>query len=235
DNVLTLQFLRSALEASGHRCTTAVSGDMALACVEGADRFDLLLIDARMPGCSGVQTLGRIRAGTSPSRTTPALATTAADRTTHAPLREAGFVGVVSKPIGLDELAKVISRHVYADVVVGSFAGSESALLLDERAALRCAGNDQGIVAALRRLFAEELEALPGECARLCEQNNVEGLRDRLHRLAASAGFCGAVALSNSVAVTEAALAKSGSAADCPQLRCSLELAASTRSALDEI
>lgn len=232
DNGLTLQFLRSALETLGHRCSAAASGEQALACVDTHDRFDLLLIDARMPHCSGAQTLALIRNGSSPSRATPAVATTAADASSNAPLLQQGFAEVIGKPIGLDALAHVIGRHVVRDASIGACGDELPGPLLDDRVALGCAGDDQGIVDALRGLFAAELDALPRECAELCADNDADGLRERLHRLAASAGFCGAMALANAIARAEAALATPGVAADCPELATSLQVAASTRAAL---
>ncbi len=232
DNALTLLFLSSALTAQGHSCVTAPDGENAIACVEAGDRFDLLLIDARMPGCSGVETLQRIRRGASPSRDCPALATTAADLTAHDGLHDAGFSAVIGKPVGLDDLARIIAHHAAAGQSSRPPHGIAQEPLLDDAVALACAGNDQGIVAALRQLFAEELDALAAQCARLCADNDVAGLRDRLHRLAASAGFCGARALADAITRAEAALDDRGNATDLPELRCCLEVAASTRAAL---
>jgi HPt (histidine-containing phosphotransfer) domain-containing protein len=67
--------------------------------------------------------------------------------------------------------------------------------VLDDAQALSAAGGDMAIVAALRGLFATELDALPAEIEALAMRSDIAGLRDRLHRLDASAGFCGAPTL----------------------------------------
>lgn len=54
DDRSTLDLVRRALELDGHRVTTADDGLEALACLENAGPFDLLLTDVEMPGLDGV-------------------------------------------------------------------------------------------------------------------------------------------------------------------------------------
>jgi HPt (histidine-containing phosphotransfer) domain-containing protein len=54
---------------------------------------------------------------------------------------------------------------------------------------------------ALRDLFARELEALPAEIAAIAARRDKVAMRDRLHRLDASAGFCGAPAVVRAAAM----------------------------------
>lgn len=66
---------------------------------------------------------------------------------------------------------------------------------LDDEQARRAAGGDMAIVAALRALFVGELAALPAEIEAMAQRDDRDALRERLHRLDASAGFCGVPAL----------------------------------------
>jgi len=189
DNPVSLRFFADALAQLGASTALARDGVETVACASRT-RFDLLLLDARMPGLDGAEALARIRAGSGPSQRTPALATTAeAGAAVRSRLVEAGFADVIAKPVTVDALRAALARHLPA---TGSAAGSHE---LDDARALAATGGDASILAALRGLLIAELDALPAEIARFGERGDVAALRDRLHRLDASAGFCGAPAL----------------------------------------
>ena len=205
DNPLTLQFFGDALAAIDIACTRAADGKLAIGLA--AHRcFDLLLIDARMPGLDGRQTLHAIRSGDGASCNTLAIATTAADDVPPAELLDAGFVDVITKPIDLASLRARLSRHLLPASTVDAGHHSNVSALFDDTRALAAAGNDAAIVVALRGLLAGELDALPAEFAELARNRDRGGMRERLHRLAASAGFCGAPALAAAVARLRVAL-----------------------------
>ena len=199
DNPVSLRFFADALEAFGFDCTLAPDGGRALA-EAVAHPFDALLLDVHMPAHGGIEVLARVRAGNGSSRNAIAFATSAemnARRITA--LREAGFADVLSKPIGIDALRSALARHLPPS------AGTLPAVL-DDRQALDAAGGDMAIVAALRGLFADELDALPAEMDCLATRADITGLRERLHRLDASAGFCGAPALQAAIMRLRASL-----------------------------
>ncbi len=192
DNALSLQFFSDALATLGIACTTAGDGASAVA-LATPRRFDLMLIDACMPGLDGIGTLHAIRAAQGASSATPAVATTAAPDLVRPALIDAGFIDVLGKPLTLAMLEHCIMRHLRT-------AARPAADLLDDAAALAVAGDDVAIVAALRGLLAGELDRLPAELAVLGDARDLAGLQERLHRLAASAGFCGAHDLAGAVA-----------------------------------
>lgn len=188
DNPLSLRFLADAVERAGCHSLTATDGAEAVA-VAQASPCDLLLLDLRMPTLGGAEALARIRIAGA-SRRAVALATTA--MATSAPdttLLGAGFAEVLHKPIPIAGLHAALARHL------PSRNGTEDGF--DEAQALSAAGGDAAIVAALRGLLATELDALPAEVARCAADRNAEALRERLHRLDASAGFCGVPALTD--------------------------------------
>jgi CheY-like chemotaxis protein len=194
DNPLSLRFLIAALAVPGIECSEAADGHAAVDLALGF-RHDLLLLDARMPGCSGADALARIRARDGPSRSAVAMATTAdTDATTHAELLARGFAQVLAKPIGADALLDAVRRRLPAAVA------EEPPAWIDEEQAMRVAGGDPAIASALRGLLAQELEALPGELHGYTRQADAQALRERLHRLDASAGICGVAPLREAIA-----------------------------------
>ena len=196
DNPVSLAFFADALAQLGMSSELARDGVEAVARASRA-RFDVLLLDAHMPGLGGIEALARIRAESGPSQLAPALATTAeTGDDARSRLVEAGFAGVIAKPVTVDALRAALTQHLAAD-------GGDG---LDDARALAATGGDASILAALRGLLIAELDALPGEVAELGARSDFAGLRDRLHRLDASAGFCGAKALADACAKLRASL-----------------------------
>jgi CheY-like chemotaxis protein len=194
DNALTLQFLLDAAGQLGHTASGAADGKAALALAR-EQHFDLILLDRQMPGLDGPATLRALRADAGArSRGAPAIATTAdlSPELARALLAQ-GFTTSLAKPLDLATLERVLNggsgavRQVAED---RSDAYAVLPLLDDTEAVRRLGGLDT--VRSLRRLFRTELEALPGELDACVAQADIAALRERLHRLRASAGFCGA-------------------------------------------
>lgn len=192
DNPLSLRFLAEAAGAFGHRCATAADGAAALALAR-ARRYDLLLLDVHMPVLDGPAVLQCLRAdAAAASRETAALATSAdVDASLRQRLQTAGFAGVLAKPVDLAGLQHALAAAAGGDTAAPGSDDSRSAPLLDDAAACRSLGSAD-TVAALRALFRRELDALADELAACLTEQDAEGLRERLHKLCASAGFCGA-------------------------------------------
>lgn len=195
DNPLSRAFFGEAIGLGGHHATMAADGVQAVALA--TDRaFGLILLDNRMPGLDGPAALRRIRDGMGPSCDAPAVATSADAGIGRRGFLDAGFAEVLIKPVGVDVLRALLDRYL----------GPPQPLLLDDVLALEKAGGDESILAALRRLLAGELEELPAEITRFAEHADHAALRERLHRLEASAGFCATPLLARAIASLRTAL-----------------------------
>lgn len=193
DNPLSLQFLREAAQQLGHSCAEAADGEAALR-LALAERFDTLLLDLRMPGLGGLAVLQQLRATTrAASHEARALATTAEpDAALRTALQAAGFDGVLAKPLDIATLQHALGPAGVAEPAAPYALPAEaSAALLDDSLALRNLGSADSM-RALRRLFRQELEALPAEIAAALTRGDTAALTERLHKLCASASFCGA-------------------------------------------
>lgn len=212
DNPVTLRFFGEALARLGF--DHALARDGADACAQASRvAFDILLFDARMPSLDGGEALARIRSQAGPSRAAVAIATTAdaSEAARHA-LLAAGFIDVIAKPVGIDALRATLARYSGAAIAAtpAVVLAPNDADLLDDASALLAVGGDASILAALRVLLVGELDALPLEIAEIASRNDIKALRDRLHRLDASAGFCGARGLASAIARLRVALDDSG-------------------------
>jgi CheY-like chemotaxis protein len=204
DNPVTLRFFAEAFAELGVVCDLVADGGEA---VERARRrrYDALLLDARMPVLGGIEALERIRSGTGPSREAVAIATTAeTGEAAHRALVESGFAEVVAKPVTVGALRALLARH-FGDATQDPDTAAEPGRLDDDRA-LAAVGGDASILAALRGLLVAELDALPAEIEAIAARGDSTALRERLHRLDASAGFCGAPGLAASAARLRAAV-----------------------------
>ena len=187
DDPASLHFLTDALSRLGARVQPCIDGAQAVA--EGRNAaFDLLLLDCRMPGAGAREVLAALRSDpTAGSVAAMAVATSAElDADERRNLLAAGFSDTLNKPCKLDDLRQLLALTRPADAMA----------VLDDAMALRSSG-DATIMQALRSLLLLELDALDHQLEQLAEAP--QELRERLHRLRASCGFCGATALATQV------------------------------------
>lgn len=98
--------LNVLLGMEGFQVSEASSGNHALELIESGLRPDVLLLDFRMPGLNGGQTLDRVRALAIDA---PAILLTAAGEA-EAIARRHGFDAVMVKPFGPDDLLRALRQ-----------------------------------------------------------------------------------------------------------------------------
>lgn len=183
DDPVSASFLTEALQALGLSVQWCADGNQAL---ERARRetFALLLLDCRLPGSGARDIVTALRADhKAASRHAPVIASSAdLCPGLERELRAAGCQAVLAKPLRLEDLERTLQAYLT----------EQSLALIDDQAGLQASGSTRNLQ-ALRGLFLAELEALAHELPRLAGEPHA--LRERLHRLRASCGFCGAVAL----------------------------------------
>lgn len=108
DSETILLLLRTRLEMEGHEVATATDGQEVVDNVNAYDPPDILLLDAMMPGKSGIDALRELRAA---GIETPVLIVSAhsegGNGADHADLAIDGYV---SKPIDFDRLFEKIGE-----------------------------------------------------------------------------------------------------------------------------
>ena len=108
DNENNLKLVRDVLAFHGYRVVSAETAEEGLR-LAGESPPDLVVMDIHLPGMSGIEALGELRAKAA-TRAIPVLAFTASvmpqDRHT---ITDAGFDGFLSKPIAIKELVDTIA------------------------------------------------------------------------------------------------------------------------------
>ncbi|HKP78634.1 MAG TPA: response regulator [Phenylobacterium sp.] len=115
DNATNRLVAQTLCEMFGCSSETVDNGEDAVEAVT-TGRFDLVLMDIKMPGIDGVEATRRIRSGGGPASQAPILALTAnADPADAAFYRLCGMNGVVEKPIKPERLLAAMSAVLQVD------------------------------------------------------------------------------------------------------------------------
>ena len=155
DTQMNLNVVVNLLKKTEMRIDTAISGADAVALAD-EKAYDVILMDQRMPGMNGTETLRLIRArAESLNRETPVICLTA-DAVVGARERylSDGFADYLSKPVNSRTLERVILKYLPGEkvrMVKGGEQPAEVAVTMDDAvgandyAPLRAAGIDPGI------------------------------------------------------------------------------------------
>jgi two-component system, chemotaxis family, chemotaxis protein CheY len=110
DSATMLMSLKTGLTISGFKVESANCGQAALDKLKSGVKPDLILTDINMPGMTGLELIGKIRA-LSAYRFTPILTlTTESEASKRAEGKRLGATGWLVKPLAGNELVKVIKQ-----------------------------------------------------------------------------------------------------------------------------
>ncbi len=107
DEEMIRRLLSQKLSAEGYRCERAANAEQALEKLKG-DSIELVILDIKMPGKSGVELLPEIKAKY--PDTAVIMATAVSDAGTAINCMRAGAYDYVTKPFNLDEVSFSVSR-----------------------------------------------------------------------------------------------------------------------------
>jgi DNA-binding response OmpR family regulator len=109
DDKTTGDLLASAInDQRGYRAVTVENADAALEAMGRIDP-DLLLLDIRLPGMSGLELYDRVRADAR-FRSLPVVFETGTGREHAQELRDRGIATYIKKPFDLEELVRFVKR-----------------------------------------------------------------------------------------------------------------------------
>ena len=187
DDPIVREVLGAQLRTLGHAVMLAASSTAAVATAAN-DRFDVMLLDQRLDGEDGCALLQRLRQvdGTRAAR---AIAISAElDAARAAELQTAGFALALEKPVDITRL----NAALFTTDVTSS---------LDDAAALAIWGR-MDTVRTLRGMLRDELPLYRDLIQAAFAERDEGALREVLHRMKSSAGFCGAIPLTRFIDAT---------------------------------
>ena len=109
DETIVREAMRDWLKDSGYRVEIAETGEEALDKI-GQQEFDVMILDIRLPGESGMSILTKAR--TIQPRLKSIIFTAYPSKDTLAEAKKLGVVEYLVKPVVLDELDKLISSAI---------------------------------------------------------------------------------------------------------------------------
>ena len=109
DECVTRESARISLERHGYRVVAVDNGEKALEMTK-AQRFDVILMDIKLPGLSGLEVIRLMRNAHDTATSPPAIAFTGFHRNELPELEGCGFAAHIGKPFDLDELIRTIRR-----------------------------------------------------------------------------------------------------------------------------
>ncbi|MBP7622463.1 MAG: response regulator [Xanthomonadales bacterium] len=182
DDPIVREVVSSQLQALGHAVAVAATAAMALEAAKTGS-FDALLIDQRLDGEDGSTLLPALREIEGIRRARLIAISAELDDQRADDLLAIGFDSALEKPIAIEQLHGALSGH------------SRSATPgLDDAAAMTIWGN-MDTVRTLRSMLRDELPVYRGMLEAAAAVRDEHALRESLHRMKSSAGFCGALPL----------------------------------------
>lgn len=195
DDAVSAAFLAEALAALPARVDVAGSIAAALRRAR-AGAHALWLVDAHLPDGDGLDCLRALRG----LHATPALAITAgAPRAELDALCAGGFLEVLLKPVSVALLQGTVRRLLGAPVATIARPAAGKLPVWDEARALAAIGGNPASLAALRRLFLDELPAQRAQLGQAQARGDAAAVHAIVHKLRASCGFAGAARLAREV------------------------------------
>lgn len=114
DEALNAAMLRAHLEQLGHQVVHAASGQRAIELARVCD-LDLMMIDARMPGLDGHETIGALRAMDGAAALKPVVALIGGDPEEARDCLAAGADALLRKPVTVPAVARAIAEAMASE------------------------------------------------------------------------------------------------------------------------
>jgi len=189
DHAVNRRLLVALLERAGHEVFAVHNGILAVDSF-APGRFDLVLMDVRMPGMDGMEATRLLRAREGAGRHTPVVAITALTSTAdQARFAAAGMDGLVVKPVRPAELFAEIARLVPEPTLRRDLP------VVDIEGLRRRVGNDDALLRDLVALFLEDLPGLRERAHDAHRRGDHPALEGAAHRLKGAAANLGAEAV----------------------------------------
>ena len=200
DNRINREFLVGVLAGEEYQIEQATDGSEAIELCR-LRRFDLVLMDIRMPGVDGLEATRAIRRLPA-LRDVPIVALTADVALQRDAIRDEAFAATLTKPVSRRELLGTLAGLL--NVADPTEEDGREPIAMD--AALAAAGGNRDLVDKLTGMLQRELEDFEPRISAAIDRKDWPAAREMVHKLRASAGYCGALPLAQAAQALEEAL-----------------------------
>jgi len=200
DDAVCLELTVTVYQRFGCNTYAAQTGRVALDLI-GKNPVDLVLLDVHIPGTDTLALLQRISSHCHLHSPPVVVALTGESSTSKLdPYRKAGCTRVLIKPAASVQLLRCL------DLVVARVGEYGNHAPLQTREALEALDGDRELLEKLRQSFGLELNEMCPIIDHCIEESDFEIAAEHVHRLAAAAGYSGALVLLNCCRDLEQAL-----------------------------
>ncbi|WP_148254733.1 response regulator [Aidingimonas lacisalsi] len=224
DSASNRLLIHETLKGLGIETLLATSGEEAIALAQEQDA-DLVLMDIRMEGMDGVETLRSLRRLTGRWRHCPVIAVTAhALEDERRRLLNVGMHDVLIKPIQIDDLMRMLNDYLGLDKDSEPAsqpqpvpdrtvtATSNDLAIVDHEMGIRLAGGNASLAVTMLDQLVAELDESEPALAYAREHGDRDTLLDIVHQLNGACRYCGVPRLALLAETLETRLRVNGSA-----------------------
>lgn len=203
DNILNANLVNALFRTSNATISIAQDGLEALQLVEKF-KFDLILMDLRMPKMDGLETLKHIRAMTqNQNHKTPIIALSAhIAEHEYQNLLSLGFNDYLIKPVMKNTLFSMVKKWIPPKLL----DDQSNNQAIDWNLGLKLAGNKRELAEEMLTMLTSNLTNDMKSIRDSYENKNYDELQKRLHKLHGAVCYCGTPRLKNAISILEGVL-----------------------------
>lgn len=215
DDHLARQFLSTLLRQSGYNVSEATDGEQAISYAT-TQSVDLIFMDIHMPRMNGLEATRELR--TTHGLSLPIIALTAhLLDSERAAIITAGANDILIKPLNFDLLNQHLTTWIRGNVDTESERdeASQTTPIFDTELAFTIANQQPDLAIEMLDLFMQSLDRDRAKLNQAIADNNMELMRDVVHRLNGASQFCGIPRVQAAICRLES-LIKTDAANDLP-------------------
>lgn len=198
DNIHNANLVKALLDAT--HATVIIAHDGLEALNYSLQRkFDLILMDLRMPRMDGYDALRSIRDQQNPNALTPAIALSAHIlEDEHETLTQLGFNGYILKPINKNHLLEIVKGAILLGDKFKTFEVlsepkklNNNDLTIDWELGTKLAGNKREVAEEMLNLLVKNLPTEIQQMKNALQQHNLKLLLQQIHKFHGALCYCG--------------------------------------------
>lgn len=201
DTPVNLVVVKGLLKRTLMQVDTAESGKECLRMLS-EKKYDVILLDHRMPEMDGIETLHKIKEMDSQNKETPVIALTAnAMAGADEMYRKEGFTDFLSKPVNGKHLEKMIEKYLPDDLCEWVDANKDSKEIQTDYGEKTCGSLE--LYHEAIEIFIQSADAQMEAIQLAVENKDIDSYTIKVHSVKSSARMVGAMELSNLAAYLE--------------------------------